>query len=41
MINEVIVEFIWIGNQKVVWFSKFKENLKKASASALNHNCIS
>jgi DNA-binding transcriptional regulator/RsmH inhibitor MraZ len=29
------MEFIWIGKQKVVWFPKFRENLKEAAANVL------
>jgi len=36
MIREAIVEFIWIGKQNVLWFSKFKENLSEAVANTLS-----
>ena len=28
-----IVKLIWINKQKVVWFLKFKKNLRKVTAS--------
>jgi hypothetical protein len=36
MIREAILEFIWIGKQNVVWFSKFNENLSEAVTNTLS-----
>jgi hypothetical protein len=35
MIKKVIVEFILIMMQKIVWFFIFEKNLKEAAASTL------
>lgn len=39
-IGETIIGCIWIGNQKVVLFFKFRENQREAAASALKRREI-
>ena len=38
--KEVIVEFVWIGMEKIVWSLTIKKNLKKVDASALRASDI-